>query len=487
MGGSDRARRGVGAVVVVLVLATAGGACSDDGGDESSTSTTSTTRPDRPPTGGATAEPGVLDGRDLPVPASELRAFGGRVVYYAATGSDGGVEVVAVDPEAGEVAWRRPVGLSNQAPGVVLWVGGAGEHPVVLAPSGDRVVALDVEGREVWNTEVGPAENLPGSCGAGQVCVTTDDGVVMIDAETGDASPVAPATAEHRLIVGDGAGAKLGVLEAESVAEPAVEVAAFAENGAAELWSAPTVALFGAVPVTSRSGWWGRDYDGTWILSLGRTYISPGVPAAGFEFASGATAAFTPSGTSLWTRPDEEPCMPLASPTVLVMCSGTTRVVSPDEVEHPLSSFEQVDPSTGEVLLAHELAEPLDLTDMGTRLLAMGQDRWLLRDGEETVVVDFARSEVRAPTEAETVGWCVSESDPTEELLRPSGEAVPNAGPKGLFPCSAQAGDDDGVEEGRQAVVDGTLTVPDDDTVAAVDDWVVWIEDGSLTGVRVSG
>lgn len=142
-----------------------------------------------------------------------------------------------------------------------------------------------------------------------------------------------------------------------------------------------------------------------------------------------------------------------------------------------------MDPVTGDTDFMVELDEPLDLFDTEDRLLRLDGDRWLLRDGAATKVVDFAASTVEEG-DPETVGWCETMTE-LEAFRDAAGEEYSYRDPGFLRPC-VLAGQQASEDELLAPVIDGRLTPPESSTVVAVGRWTIWVDGGRLAGVKTT-
>lgn len=438
---------------------------------------------------GSAAGPGRrLDGAGLPRPASNLVELGSLVAYYAI--DDAELQLVAVDPERAEVAWTMPALVSEQARGVAITLDRVPGGVAILAPRADgidsfRLQVVGADGEVRWDRPVSHPQSMPSRCGD-RVCIETGRGPVGFDPRRGSRTDGARLPDGAQVVAG-AHDQVLAVTPQDDARLPARTVQArprFEDRGG---WERPVSALYGDAEVTSYAGWHGRRDGDTWTLWLGGAsdlatdevpdfpYVSPAGSVAGFAVDDGAPR---------WDRDGFRVCGEVSSEDVLVLCEATLTYASETERgTSVVSALERVDPATGQTTFTVELEEPLDLFDLDGRLLALGRDRWLLRDGDEVSRVDL-RAGHREPAAADVVGWC-ADTDETVPLRGPwSDEPATFAGPTYLHPCTLDAGAR--AAELVAPIVDGRLA-PDGWSAVTAGTWVLWVEDGRLAGVEAEG
>lgn len=438
------------------------------------------------------ATPGArLEGDGLPVPVSNLVALDPLVTYYAA-GPDAELELVAVDPDRAEVVWTVPARVSEQPRGVSIGLARVPGGVAILAPRPDgidsfRLQVIGVDGQVRWDRPVSHPQKMPTRCGD-RICVDEARGPVAFDAIDAGREPGAPLP-DQAQVVGTTDDEVLAVTPQDDPQLPARTVQARPRFGTTRGgWERPVSRLFGGAEVTSYQGWSGQQYGGTWVLWLGAVseLAEDEVPTFPYVEPAGSVAGFaSEDGAPRWHREATSVCGPLSSDRVLVLCESTLTYPSASgKGRKVIEALERVDPVSGETDFTVALDEPIDLFDADERLVALGEDRWLLRDGTEVFRVDL-RNGRRAPADEDTVGWCAS-NDETEPLRYPwTDEPETYAGPGFLHPCRLDAGATDA--ELAAPIVDGRLSQPEGWTVATVGRWRLWLEDGTLTGVVTEG
>lgn len=467
------------AAVLALVLGLSAVGCTTSGGGPATAPVPSTTGP----------HSSWLDGSRLPKPVSTLRRVG-RLVAYLTRGATGEPRLVAVDPDTGSVSWSTRAAVSEQPPGVQLGLGGVRGDLLLLAPNEaggpDLVERVDASGRVVWATPVAHPQRAPDQCGA-QVCVATAGGTVLLAADDGSATRGATLPARAQEVDAEGSQS-LAVVPGATTTDRAATVLGLPRRNSQAGWQRTLGQLFGADQVTSYMGWDGRRYDGTWVLMLAHVseFAAGQRPDFPYRQPGASVAAFsTRDGAPRWHRTDVAICEPFTSARSLVLCSPNVTYPSADGLGTSMvSSLTVIDPRTGRTTFRVDLDEPLDLFSTEHRLLRLGGDRWLLRDGAQASEVDFA-TRTRVPASVHTIGWCEARTD-LAAVTDSTGKEFTYADPGFLHPC---------VPEGRQpdrrqlegAVVRGDLGQPNDWSVASAGRWVVWVEDGRLTGVATKG
>jgi hypothetical protein len=410
----------------------------------------------------------------------------GDLVVYLASIDKETLQLVAVDPATASIEWTVPAGLSYQPSGVPLWLGGNDTDTWIFDPEPSSVdkgelwlESVDAHGAERWRRHVVYPVEQATSCGE-RICIQTNDYLLSIDADDGRNALKGRAVGDRRVVASEDE-LTVAVGLGKGILVPAVDVALLGGAQREVTWVRPLAEVFGRADLTPDRSWEGGRHGSTWVVHLGAVGVGDKVPDFPYRDPAGGAAAFGDDGRTLWQRPHADLCPDLSTTTVVVFCDGQRVYPSKEEKgTWMVTSFEQVEPSTGRTLLRVELTEPLDMFESADRLVRAGPDRWLLVDGQQVRVVDFAKSTVEPADPGERSGWC-PENDYFHRIDW-DGKDTQYAKWPTVHPCTL-AGADVSDDQRVAAVADGTLEPPNHRSVARVGSWILWIEGGRLTGV----
>lgn len=427
-----------------------------------------------------------FDGSDLPTPVSSLATIDGLVAYFTA-GPDDHLELVAIDPDEAEVVWTRPAAMPLQPHGVAIALEVIDGALAIFGPNEPGtphgLELIEGDGQVRWRREITEPTSQPEAC-ADRVCVETHDGPVAFDAASGERHE-GRRLDERIQIVGSDGDATLGVVFPGTVDTPLRELVGLPRPGSDGGWRRPISDIFGTDQVTITS-YGGYRFGEAWVLDLGHVLPFPEdeMPDFPYEPPPGSVASFlVDDGSPRWHRPGASICWSDAvTAESLVLCYPEVRFPSEDEWGIALiDRFEVVDIETGTTLDEVALDQSIDVYDPDRSPLDLGGGRWALPDGPRTVVIDL-EAETVSEGDPEVLGWCRF-GTVVDEVVDPFGDLVSYGDPGYLRPCDLGRGEAE--DDAISALVDGDIALPDANTVVETGGWLLWVDDGRLSGVAV--
>lgn len=398
---------------------------------------------------------------DTWAPHSQLVAAGDLVVYYSA-GKDRVLNLVALDPTTGEVAWSVPNDPSRRIQGTS--VAPAATKQLVygfdVPPAGAGrafLAAWDVEtGEKKWVTDVGERTNGEITLCGEAVCVkrfaATGLQVVRFDSKTGAALDGARQIGEP-VLAEDPSGALVSTSRATAV------VWATPANTETPAWQASPAALFASTPVHPDFGWGGGRVDGGWILWLGG------------QNDAGAVAGVDDAGGVRWQRAGVAPCAQFGSFLAGIAESVVCNDADGSREDAIRANVVGLDPVTGQDLWT--------LAAVGAEESAAGQRPVRVDEKKYLVSTAAGRFLLTATTAPEPVkgdppaGWCLP---PTtwDMLVSPTLATTEDYAVAPFYaPCGGTG----------TPLTDAPKSVPAfaGPTVAG---WSLWVQDRKVHGVQ---
>ncbi|WP_421118404.1 hypothetical protein ACE2AJ_13520 [Aquihabitans daechungensis] len=467
------------AAVVLAIVALAGllglSSCTDGstgaGSEPAADATTTSSGPARP-------APGTrFDAKGLPRPVSNLVALDDLVVFYASD-EDGELELVAVDPVAGKVRWRRSAAVAAAGAGSSIDLIAADGAVLALdrRGSGDldyRTEAIESDGLVRWSVAMDTPLGYPAACGD-RICVATRVGPVAIDAETG----------EHELgrDWSGGVFAASGdqvLLHEVKKAEPGVhDVIAEPRFGDGPGWRRALVDLIGSsASLDDLEGWDGDVLGDLWIAQFD---IDEERDVLSFSSESSVMAGFRVSdGDPRWHRSGLAPCrLPVAMDLVVTCGQTSSRPTAEDDFTVITTGVGVLDPSTGADRIT-VTTDPYD-TAAGDRFAVVGPDRLALRTPTGIELVDLRAATSTAGT-AGQIAWCRPDGH-LPEVVDHEGNARAHSTAALGRPCTVDAREAT-EDELLAPIIDGSLPPVDEVSAIGIGPWVLWNQDGRLSGV----
>jgi outer membrane protein assembly factor BamB len=398
----SRLRRIVATSISVALLALAG--CSSDPPDRAA------------PAPAVTAVPKPKPAWTIPLRAvSRPVAVGDRIVVYA-TGRDKGIDLVGIDPVAGEIDWRLPAAPPHVPPGQSFNVAVHQGRVLYLSPAGKlsdwtaQLVAIDpVKGRSVWRSGTGAYQGFPEACpdAAGYLCVSVlaDGGVLPLRIHAGTGKPIVrKADSSYRRQVGPDLY-DLGRRDPEYLAK--IDITG------REHWRRSAATLFGGMHRSTDQGW---NFDRYGPLVVGS--IGVGGDPREFSLADAAVAGISSrDGRTAWLdKGSQYGCLSSIgrSKDWPVRCRFTgryrsaPRATSADPTLIGYSAvIEGFDPATGKTRwqIAAGPARSL-LSLQGTSLVRVDSHTVIIPDAQGgPIVVDAFAGRSSRPATGLT-GWC---------------------------------------------------------------------------------
>ena len=409
-GRQDPKSRSLAALAAALLLLAA---CSAGGKAAALSTTTTTTTESSGRSTTTTNAPRTADNADWvgqgPRPVSRLVGAGSHIVYLGVD-EEQQLQLIALDPSTGEVAWQRPSTAASHVPGVEQQLVTDGDTVFNVEPpaaAGSRVaypaqgspelhvVAVDARtGDEEWRHPFDDVSTPLEKCGDG-LCVLAyaprgHISVTRLDLSTGD-------------VLSEGAEAfePLAATDGEfaiSAARDSDDVVLTSEFGQTVVWTHSKAELFASNDVTPDGGWSGFRTNGVWVVWIG------GPPPASGETddSLGATSGITDDGRLLWTRSDTAPCFPFSDDpmTVPVLCGEID--VAAQRIT--FGTVEGLDAPTGSTQWSLPVGD-VDFENLGSSLVRLTATGYALRSAGGDVAVDMITGP-SGPAVAPVDGWC---------------------------------------------------------------------------------
>ena len=451
------------AVAAALVLA----ACSGGSSGTTATTAAATTTTDAEPTTTTTSQGALRDDpaggwvRVSPRPHSRVVSSGGLALYIGVAGDDL-LEVVAVEPRTGQIAWSRPTRFPARFFDMQVGLL-ADADTVYMVDARNNLLAVDsASGEVVWEAELRSlALPSPFFCGD-DVCTVVSDGdktgVARVDTGTGFVESFGLAGLEFPLAVDNGR---------ELSASTTLDVALTDKGAQTELWRRPGDEVFGPGHALDY-GWAGQYSDGVWVAWVSHSY----------ETEVGVTVGLGDDGTVLWSRTDTMPCRFLLdedrAPAIggpIVLCRGRNQIAGYPSYAYVLNvdTIEGVDPVTGTTTWSvtspwsGEAPAPGDV-------VRTGPTTFLLRTSEGDVALDLTNGP--SPAGADQSGWCRPAM--TTDYVDETYGSYPYSATPAPYPC----------ELGGEPI-EIPEAVPEF-AGASVDGFGVWVEDRTVRGAELA-
>ena len=239
-------------------------------------------------------------------PVSQPQLAGDRLVLYVA--ANGGLQVVALDPQTGRTLWHETASPGRVTPGVAPSLGVAGSIVTFLRPvdnhtGSSQVVGVDAAtGRQVWRSPTGLFTDWPESCpdDTRAICTTGSlRGAAQLVVRRIQASDGGPLEA---VVIPQSAGGRtlaFGLLD-PGIRKPEKLVAV---NDGSVAWTRLLASVFPPAGMSTNYGW---DLDrvpavGLFVGSVGPKPVSMTSTSAIVSLSQNVTAGFRISdGTAVW-------------------------------------------------------------------------------------------------------------------------------------------------------------------------------------------
>ncbi|MGN6694135.1 MAG: hypothetical protein ACTHN0_08155 [Aquihabitans sp.] len=462
----------VAGVLVLTASCTGGSSNGARGGGSDASRSTSTTEP-RPAAGTR------LDASGLPAPVSNLAELDGFVTYLTPA-KEGDLELVAVDPTSGKVAWRHDAALVFANGSVSLDVTAVdGIVPIARRTSDDPGYSLDgaeADGSIRWSVPIGRPLGFARRCDE-RLCIETVDGPVRVDPKTGKHETGQDVDESVGLLLSRGTDP--GLLRTGHPAEAGgEEVASVPQFGDGPDWSVRLLTVLGTGGGPWQASGPAYRHGDQWVVGVYRDFDSR-VGTYGRPWPDDLVALSADDGALRWHRPGFDACsLPGAEGQIIGCVRAKIASTATDEGGYRVAEVAALDPKTG----ADRIRIPLVPYDpqVGGAYAVIGQDRMLMLTPTGVQDVDLAAA-VAQPAAKGQVGWCRKQGDLPEVRLPEGTSYEVYSGAFGR-PCALDGTTVD--EEALVApIVAGDLPPLPGVSSIAVGPWVLWNDEGTLAGV----
>jgi hypothetical protein len=402
-------------------------------------------------------------------PVTQPAPAGGALVLYVA--QNGGLRIVALDPQTGKTVWSDQASTSDAAPGQPPELAVVGGNVIYLRRVA-RFVAQIIEadagsGKERWHSDAGVFTGFPGVCpdDASAICASgsllsqrKESLELRFDTATGRQLPGPDIASSGGREVGAG-------LFDPGRRKPELLVAT---RKASVAWSRPLSKIF---PLRGVSTDWGWNFDR--VPRVGLFVGTPGWPpirrtrsrlvfdlarsmTAGFRISNGSVAwrsrgtryvcTYLPcaggqqAGYDIGKRRTNGPRVGLRlleTGTVSFATSGAPKPVVSRAARVTIQGFS---PARGRTIWSFAAGRNVGLMTQMLIPAQVGPNTVVLRDGRRRpVALDLARGSRRAVT-ATAQGWCRKPTQYRQAIAYETGNGPPvhdYVGQFALFPCTA--------------------------------------------------
>jgi hypothetical protein len=374
--------------------------------------------------------------------ASDIRVVGGPIVagnriLVVDASPDGAMNLAAVDPHTGKVAWQQPFSASSVPPGVLITPVAIGTTALDLAPATgptDPSVVLkgiDVNtGQPAW-TSPAPAVvvDAPVTCASqSRFCVN-----VSGTGGTTQLEQVDPAKGAVTATLA-GPHTQMASNLYQTGAQPPGFVAV--SDAGALLWSKSVAALFGGAQFSPQYGY---DFVTAGPLDVGTVGVAPSaggsLPLGSFE-TIGITAT---SGAVAWMAPGALDCFGVVPVTPQFLCrySGSGTYVNGNLSTAGVTlTLGGLNPATGAVTWSVPVAQAQSLTT-GNGLPVADANHLVVALASGPALLDLGSGQT-APVPAGAVYWCGQSQQASVQATPSALSGGRRVGATLFAPCTAE-------------------------------------------------
>ncbi len=355
----------------------------------------------------------------------------GRMVLVVDVTSRHQLELSAVDPASGSIAWRRPYSASEITPGVAFGPTVLGNTVLALTPEGGTddpgvlVKGLDVStGRVLWSVpQPLVLSDAPAVCAGGQsFCLATyisdtATGLAILDPTSGAVVGAVNGPERNMAVAQPGSITEGDLWQTDASVPTLVQTSATGQQA----WTKSVASLFGGSQYDPDNGW---DFLVEGSLDIGS--VAPQANASVLPLDRFKTVGISGSdGTVKWSVPGAFYCgggLQFLASDVVCQFSGVARESASSVTMSGVGlTLRGLDPSSGTTTWSRQVLDPKSLT-LGTNVAFADATHLVVRLASGTRVVLDVRTGAVEPVSANEVFWC--EQSPTYSVQVPQGAAV---------------------------------------------------------------
>jgi len=355
----------------------------------------------------------------------------GRMVLVVDVSSHHQLELSAVDPANGSIAWRRPYSASEITPGVAFGPTVLGNTVLALTPEGGTddpgvfVKGVDVStGRVLWSVpQPLVLSDAPAVCAGGQsFCLATytsdtTTGLAILDPTSGAVVGAVNGPERNMAVAQPGSITEGDLWQTDASVPTLVQTSATGQQA----WTKSVASLFGGSQYDPDNGW---DFLVEGSLDIGS--VAPQATASVLPLGGFKTVGISGSdGAVQWSVPGAFYCgggLQFLASDVVCQFTGVARQNASSVTMSGVGlTLEGLDPSSGTTTWSRQVLDPKSLS-LGTNVAFADATHLVVRLASGTRVVLDVRTGAIEPVSANQVFWC--EQSPTYSVQVPQGAAV---------------------------------------------------------------